>query len=46
MGGLFKIDQYWDGLSGTVRDLTFEESRRLDDIKEARKQEKESANAW
>lgn len=47
MGKLFSLDLHWDGQTGTIRDLTYEEKRHLDEVR-ARKEleEQENEDSW
>ena len=43
MGSLFGVDLYWDGLTGSLREMTQEEKDHLDSIRQAKEQEKSEA---
>ena len=48
MGGIFSSDMYWDGLTGTVRDLTPEDRDHLQEVRNRAKEEEEGQkdSAW
>ncbi len=41
MGKLFSVDLHWNGLTGTVRELTMEEEVQLDELRKRKKEEKD-----
>jgi adenylate kinase len=40
MGSLFGVDLYWDGLTGSLREMTQEEKDHLDSVRQAKEDEK------
>lgn len=48
MGKIFSVDLFWNGLTGTVREMTQEEKGELQGIRQRRKEEKEgdSSGDW
>jgi KaiC/GvpD/RAD55 family RecA-like ATPase len=46
MGSLFSVDLHWDGLSGSVRELSDNEREHLEDIRKRRIEEKNSEEKW
>ena len=45
MGKIFSLDLHWDGMQGTVRELTEEERDHLQEVRRRRAEEKESKEA-
>lgn len=46
MGDVCKLDYGWNGLRGTLRELTMYEKAELSDLIEKRKEEKKSEDSW
>ncbi len=46
MGNVFSIPQHWEGLTGEIRDLTYEEEKALADLMAKKKADKESQGSW
>lgn len=46
MGGLFGIDLYWDGLTGSLREMTEEEERLLQQIRDEKDNKDKDKNGW
>lgn len=47
MGKLFSVDLHWEGLTGTVREMTMEEEANLWELRKAKKAEKDQkAEEW
>lgn len=46
MGKLFSVDLHWNGLTGTVRELTMEEEANLWELRKKKQAEKEHKDEW
>lgn len=46
MGKLFSVDLHWNGLTGTVRELTVEEEIGLNELRRQKQAEREERNEW
>lgn len=46
MGKLFSVDLHWNGLTGTVRELTMEEEIELETLRREKREERENNDGW